>query len=319
MPFAIGVDIGGTYFRLAVVDEKGRCGAIKKIASESHLGPRRLIDKVATAISELMAETPATPVGIGIGIAGAVDHVKGVVRFSPNLPGWNRIPLSKIVEDRFGQPVWVDNDANLIAFGEKWQGAGRRYEDFLCITVGTGAGGGLILQNKIWHGCGTAGEIGHMTIERDGARCNCRNYGCLETIASATGLVRMAREGFERKKEGLLAQRISSDYSALSACLITDMANQKDPWALELFAELGRALGVAIANVMNLLCLEAIIIGGGVSEAWNLFIEPLRTEYVTRVMPGTKAKIPIVPWTLKDAAGIIGAAATVFQKKCSPP
>lgn len=315
MPFAVGVDIGGTYFRLAAVDEKGQYGIIRKIASESHLGPHRLIDRVASAISEVTAEAPGAPVGIGLGIAGAVDHIKGVVRFSPNLPGWDYVPLSEIMKSRFGRTVLVDNDVNLIAFGEKWQGAGRQYKNFLCITLGTGVGGGLILQNEIWHGCGTAGEIGHMTIERHGARCNCGNYGCLETVASATGLIRMAHEGLKQGREGLLAQRISFDPSALSARLIADMARQGDSWALELFKELGKALGVAIASVMNLLCLEAVVIGGGVSEAWDFFIEPLRSEYAKRVMPGTKVEVPIVPWTLKDAAGIIGAAAIIFHRK----
>ncbi len=322
MSFAIGVDIGGTHIRLAVVDKSGQHGILRKLASESHLGPHRLIDKVVSAISEVTQEAPGTFVGIGIGIAGAVDHIKGVVRFSPNLPGWDYIPLSEIMEARLGRTVLVDNDANLIALGEKWQGAGREYGNFLCITLGTGVGGGLILRNRIWHGCGTAGEIGHMTIERRGARCNCGNYGCLETLASANGLVRMALEGLAKGKRGLLAQKMSADPShlggsptALSAQLIGDMARQGDAWALELFEELGRALGVGIANVMNLLCLDAIIIGGGVSEAWDLFIEPLRAEYAKRVMRGTKEDVPILPWILKDAAGIIGAAANIFHRQ----
>lgn len=317
MALAIGIDIGGTHFRLAAVDETGRCGTIGKFATESPAGPERLIDRLIAAISAVGQELPETPRGIGVGIAGAVDHVKGVVRFSPHLPGWNCVPLAEIMENRLGQPVLVDNDANLIALGEKWRGAGRQYENFLCITLGTGVGGGLILRNEIWHGGGTAGEIGHMTIERYGARCHCGNYGCLETIASATGLIRIAQEGLSQGKKGLLAQRLAADPSALSARLVANLARQKDPWSLELFAGLGRALGVAIANVMNLLCLDAIIIGGGISEAWDLFIEPLRSEYARRVMPGTKVEVPIIPWTLKDAAGIIGAAATVFQRRSS--
>ena len=231
------------------------------------------------------------------------------------MSGWNHIPLAEIMKYRLGRPVLVDNDADLIAFGEKWQGAGRGYENFLCITLGTGVGGGLILRNEIWHGCGTAGEIGHVTIDRHGARCNCGNYGCLETVASATGLIRMARAGLGEGKEGLLAQRMASDPDALSARLIAEMAGQGDPWALELFAELGKALGVAIASVMNLLCLDVIIIGGGVSDAWDLFIGPLRTEYARRVMPGTRPAAPVLPWALKDAAGIIGAAAAIFNKE----
>jgi len=315
MPYAVGVDIGGTHFRLAVVDETGQYGIIKKFASESHLGPHTLIDRIVSAVSGVIEEAPGPVAGIGVGIAGAVDHIKGVVRFSPNLPGWDYIPLAEIMEDRLGRSVLVDNDADLIAFGEKWRGAGRGYENFLCITLGTGVGGGLILRNEIWHGCGTAGEIGHVTIDRHGARCNCGNYGCLETVASATGLIRMAREGLGKGKKGLLAQRMASDPDALSARLIADLAGQGDPWALELFAELGKALGVAIASVMNLLCLDVIIIGGGVSDAWDLFIGPLRTEYARRVMPGTRPEAPVLPWTLKDAAGIIGAAATVFNKE----
>lgn len=315
MSFAIGIDIGGTHFRLAVVDEKGKYGIIKKFPTESHLGPHRIIDRVLSAISEVAAVAPGKLAGVGVGIAGAVDHIKGVVRFSPNLPGWNYIPIAEIMQTRLRCPVAVDNDANLIAFGEKRFGAGRPYENFLLITLGTGVGGGLILRNEIWHGCGTAGEIGHMTIERLGARCKCGNYGCLETIASANGLVRMAREGLKSGKVGPLAQQISSDPAALSARLIAAMADQGEQWAVELFQEFGKALGIAIANVMNLLCLEAIIIGGGISEAWELFIDPLHTEYARRVMPETKADVPVVPWALKDAAGIVGAAALIFCRE----
>lgn len=316
MPLIIGVDIGGTHFRISTVDEVGYYDPIKKFLSESRLGPQSLIDRVAQQILDaIRGKTSAPIVGIGIGIAGAIDHTKGIVRFSPNLPGWDYVPLADILSRKLHLPVFIDNDVNLIALGEKWQGAGREYENFLCITLGTGVGGGLILNNEIWHGCGTAGEIGHMTIDPNGTLCNCGNHGCLETLASAPALIRMAMEGFQEGRTGLLARRISVDPRSVSASLIAELAEEGDPWARELFEKLGESLGIAIANVMNLLCLDAVIIGGGLSDAWHLFITSLKAEYARRVMPGTKPEVPTIPWRLKDAAGIIGAAAAVFKQR----
>ncbi|MFH1148761.1 MAG: ROK family protein [Pseudomonadota bacterium] len=318
MPFVIGLDIGGTHFRLSTVDEWGHHDRIEKFSSESRLGPQNMIDRLAEHIFDTVRGEDRGPiVGIGIGIAGAIDHINGIVRFSPNLPGWDYVPLAEILSKKLGLPVFVDNDVNLIALGEKWLGAGRDYENFLCMTLGTGVGGGLILNHKIWHGCGTAGEIGHMTIDPDGALCNCGNNGCLETLASATALLRMAFEGFREGRTGLLAQKISADPGSLSASLIAEMAEKGDIWARQLFEKLGESLGIAIANVMNLLCLDAIIIGGGISDAWHLFIKALKAEYGRRVMPGTKPEVPTIPWRLKDAAGIIGAAAAVFQQNAT--
>lgn len=315
MSHAIGIDIGGTHFRLAAVDHEGRYSSILKFPSEGHLGPNNLISRVISAISAMRQEGDL--LGIGIGMAGAIDHIKGEVRFSPNLPGWNYIPLSRIIEAQIERPVLVDNDVNLIALGEKWLGAGRPYENFLCVALGTGVGGGLILQNQIWHGCGTAGEIGHMTIDRHGARCNCGNYGCLETTASATGLIRLVREGLKEGKDTIFTRRVLSNPEKLSPRMIAEAAQEGDLWARELFEEVGKTLGIALASTMNLLCLDAIVIGGGICEAWDLFIGSLRTEYVKRVMPGTKPEVPILPWQLKDAAGILGAAASVFRNRAS--
>lgn len=311
MPQAIGVDIGGTHFRLAIVDDQGRFESILKFPSESHRGPKGLIDKVISAIIAVDRTEELT--GIGIGIAGAVNHLKGEVKFSPNMPGWDHIALADIIAAEAKKPVVIDNDVNLIALGEKWKGAGRPYENFICIALGTGVGGGLILNSDVWRGCGTAGEIGHMTIDRNGAHCNCGNYGCLETVASATGLMRLVRQEWGQQKTGLLVERFFSPEN-ITPRILANAAKEGDSWAKALFEELGKALGVALASTMNLLCLDAVIIGGGIAESWDLFIGSLRAEYLRRVMPGTKPDVPIVPSELDDAAGILGAAALVFRK-----
>src|SRR4051812_13934505 len=194
---AIGVDLGGTNLRIAAVDSNGK--VLEKITTSTQVarGRDQVIDEMCVAIQEVVSKRPGAGelAGIGIGVPGIIEMKTGYLRESPNLPGWDNYPVRDEIEQRLGTRVVLENDANAAAMGEKWLGAGRETDDMCMLTLGTGVGGGLILNGRVWHGMtGMAGELGHITVYPEGQKCGCGNRGCVEQYASATAVVRMARE-----------------------------------------------------------------------------------------------------------------------------
>ena len=253
-----------------------------------------------------------------------------MVRESPNLPGWSDYPVRTEIEKRLGAPVILENDANVAAFGEKWLGAGRHVGDLAMLTLGTGVGGGLVLNGKIWHGMtGMAGEFGHMTVDPEGQQCGCGNRGCLEQYASATAIVRMAREVIATGDAAGLAKASSSDLE-FSAKEIYNLSIQGDEQARRIFRRVGRALGIALSTMVNGLNLEMYVIGGGVCSAWEAFSPVIFEELRQRAMvyaataptdplhmpsgasgqvePGAGRKTIITRALLGSDAGLFGAA-----------
>ena len=209
--------------------------------------------------------------GIGIGVPGIIDMKTGMLRESPNLPGWAESPVQAEIERRLGTRVILENDANVAALGEKWLGAARDVDDMAMLTLGTGVGGGIVLQGRIWHGMtGMAGEFGHMTVEPEGPPCGCGNRGCLEQYASATAVVRMAKEAIASGRAPGLAKAANTD-PEFNAKAIYNLAIQGDEEARKIFGRLGRALGICIANLVNAFNLNMYVVGGGVSSAWEAF------------------------------------------------
>jgi glucokinase len=209
--------------------------------------------------------------GIGIGVPGIIDLKTGMLRESPNLPGWAETPVRAEIERLLGTRVILENDANVAALGEKWLGAARDVDDMAMLTLGTGVGGGIVLKGRIWHGMtGMAGEFGHMTVEPEGPRCGCGNRGCLEQYASATAVVRMAKEAIESGRAPGLAKAASTD-PEFSSKAIYNLAIQGDEEAKKIFGRVGRALGICLANLVNAFNLNMYVIGGGASSAWEAF------------------------------------------------
>jgi len=195
----------------------------------------------------------------------------GMLRESPNLPGWAGTPVQAEIERRLGTRVILENDANVAALGEKWLGAARDVDDMVMLTLGTGVGGGIVLEGRIWHGMtGMAGEFGHMTVEPEGPLCGCGNRGCVEQYASATAVVRMAKEAIATGRAPGLAKAASSD-PEFNAKAIYNLAIQGDAEAKKIFGRVGRALGICIANLVNAFNLNMYVVGGGVSSAWEAF------------------------------------------------
>jgi glucokinase len=280
--FSIGVDLGGTNLRIAAVDEQGHM--MEKVTLGTVTGRDQVVRDMCEAIQHASDKYKggATLLGVGIGVPGIIDMDTGMVRESANLQGWSDYSIRDEIEGRLGAPVILENDANVAALGEKWLGAGRRVDDIMMLTLGTGVGGGVILGGKIWHGItGMAGEFGHMTVYPEGQPCGCGNRGCLEQYASATAIVRMAREAIASGDAPGLAKAARSDVE-FSAREIYNLALQGDEVARRIFRSVGRALGIAVSTLINGLNLEMYVIGGGVSNAWEAFAPALFEELPQR-------------------------------------
>ncbi len=302
-------DIGGTHIRLAVVDTAGNIIRLIKVKIERSTGRSNLTKQLISSAQELIqwASTKNIKIlGVGIGIAGKIDPSEGKVIFSPNLPEANGKNISKIVSEYTKCPVFIDNDANVFGRGEAWRGEGSKVRSWLGITLGTGVGGCIILNNKLWQGdknIGFVGEIGHMTIYPDGFRCACGKRGCLEAYASEGGLLRrIAHDNL-----------YSSSGRIKSAKLLYLKALEGDPVAVKLFEDFGRALGIAIANGFTLLGVRHAIIGGGVSQAWEVFKQSMFDAAYSNCSMLSSDQIFIVKSKLGDEAAILGAAKLVLD------
>ena len=304
--YVIGVDIGGTNTRAALVSVE-RLVVVREesFPTRSAGRPEEFIRRLAEAIAAL----DERPQAVGMGMAGLVAPASGTILYSPNLPGWRDVPLAPALSRLVGLPVALNNDANMAALGEQRAGAAKGLADVVCLTLGTGVGGGLILGGRLYRGAtGQAGEVGHVTVaRRGGARCGCGLRGHRETFASATGLLRMAREGIAGGRKTALRPG-----EELSAQRLFEAAASGDRFARGLFARMGRALGFALGNLFNLLDLEAAVLVGGVAAAWEQFIPSLERELHRRLLPRKEARI--LRGALSDP-GIIGAACLALESR----
>jgi glucokinase len=280
-PFAIGVDLGGTNLRIAAVDSSGKVLEKITLGTEVARGRDRVIYEMCAAIQELATKFRSSVghlSGIGIGVPGIIEMQTGMLRQSPNLPGWEDYPVRQEIEQRLGTHVVLENDANAAALGEKWLGAAANVDDMCMITLGTGVGGGIVLQGQIWHGMtGMAGELGHITTDPNGPACGCGNRGCLEQYASATAVKRMAIEAVATGEAPELARAMNEE-PEFSSKVVYQMAVQGDQPAQEIFRRVGKALGSVIADLVNVFNLPMYVIGGGVVSAWEAFAPALLEE-----------------------------------------
>lgn len=320
MAYSIGVDLGGTNLRIAAVDDQGTLLEKVTFGTQVQRGREFVISEMTAAIQAVTAKYTgkAELSGIGIGVPGFIDMDTGTVLESPNLPGWSNYPVHQDIEHRLGAKVILENDANAAAMGEKWLGAGRDVDDLCMLTLGTGVGGGLIFNNRIFHGMnGLAGEIGHTTVFPEGHPCKCGNRGCLEQYASATAVVRMAKEQVARGMSEAMENASRNDVE-FSSKVVYQLAIQGDKAAQEVFKTVGRALGITLATFVNTLNLPMYVIGGGVVSAWEafslaMFDELRERSFIYRitcpeaVKPGEKRTI-VTRSLLGSDAGLFGAA-----------
>ena len=316
--YIIGVDLGGTNIVVGAMPEDGsREIAMRSSATLAELGAEGVTDRINALIAETIAatcaETGARPTdfaGIGIGAPGPLDRERGIVIVAPNL-GWRDYPLRERVERAFGLPATLDNDANCATVGEWWRGAAQGGRNVVGLTIGTGIGGGLILDGRLYHGASdVAGEIGHATIDSTGRRCKCGNYGCLEAYASGPAIADRAREALTEDGTSPMLQLAGGDPARITAQTVYDAARHGDEIAREVVRDTARFLGTGIANLLNIINPDVVVVAGGVTQAGEALFEPLRTEVKKRAFRPAVQACRIVAGTLPGSAGVVGAVAT---------
>jgi glucokinase len=304
------VDLGGTHLRAALVDENGKIRFRFKQNTPRTENPDDIVQAIVAAVRSCELDGPASAVSVVV--PGTVNVEKGAVVRAPNLPSLNRFCLSAALERELKLLAFIENDANAAAVGELWQGAGRGRHSVICLTLGTGVGGGIILADKLWRGAdGSAAEIGHMAVDPFlGVACPCGSRGCLEVYASATAIVRMAREERSHYPNSIVRQD-----DDLTAREVYAAGIEGDELAQEVFRRMGVYLGVGLANLINLLNPEIIILGGGVVDGWVLFEKHMRQEVAQRAFPLPAARVQIARAECGDDAGLLGAARLAFASR----
>jgi glucokinase len=321
--WVIGVDLGGTNIVVGVLPIDGGDGRVLALKSEStdaERGAKYVVDKIVLLIEEARAEvvaehggTRADFAGIGIGAPGPLNRATGTVIQSPNL-GWRNFPLRDLIANAVNLPAVLDNDANCATYGEWWLGAGRNVDTLIGLTLGTGIGGGIVLNGEIFHGVSdAAGEIGHMTIEANGRKCPCGNYGCLEAYASGPAIARRAIEGLEAGADSILRDLVSDRLDQITAATVYEAVIHGDPYANDVMRETAKFLGAGVANVINIFNPDMIVISGGVTKAGDHLFVPLRSEVRRRAFKSALDACQICAAQLPGTAGVIGAAG-VFKK-----
>jgi glucokinase len=313
----IGIDLGGTKTAAAVADVTGRLLASDHWPSQAERGPSGMMELAFAHVRALLAQVGARPgdvAAVGCGCGGPLDRSAGLIMSPPNLPDWDRIPLRAWLEAEFGAPAAIDNDVNAAALGEYHWGAGRGLRDLLYVNLGTGVGGGVIVDGKLLHGVrDSAGEIGHTTVWPDGPRCGCGNRGCLEALASGPSIARRARQALAAGRESRVLALAGGRPEAVTARLLAEAASQGDPLARELWDQIGQDLGIALGNAIGILSPQLIVLGGGVARAGELLFEPARRTIRQRVFVVPVDQIPIVPTALGDDTGLYGAVALALE------
>jgi glucokinase len=309
----LGIDLGGTDCKFGIVDAQGRVIHSSKNPTHAELGPESVIDGMAAHARELIAVHPVQRVGVGV--PGPMSSRLGIVFETPNLPGWSNVPAQKMLEDRLQLPVTLNNDANAAAYGEYWAGAavGVDMECFVLFTLGTGVGGGIILNGELYVGPDdTAGELGHMCINFNGPRCGCGSNGCVEAYASATAIRREVKEALAAGTTTIIQipEGCEEDFGAK---VVYDAAVAGDAYAIDLFARVGDALGVAAATVINMLNPDMIAYAGALANAGDFIFEPLKKRALANAFDQPAKRAKIVKATLGNQAGIIGAAGLAMR------
>jgi glucokinase len=321
--YVVGVDLGGTNIVVGAMSADGSHSVgMRSNATNAERGADSVVDRIVAMIEQAMADTMEETgiarrdiLGIGVGAPGPLDRERGIVVVAPNL-GWHDFPLRDAISERVRLPVSLDNDANCATVGEWWQGAARGSTNVVGMTIGTGIGGGLVLEGKLYHGASdVAGEIGHTTIDINGRYCRCGNYGCLEAYASGPAIALRAREALERDETSTLLRMVEGNLERITAATVYEAASSGDPLARELVRDTAVFLGAGIANLLNIFNPDVVVIAGGVTQAGDRLFEPLRAEVKRRAFRPAVERCRIVPGLLPGTAGVIGAVATFKMQK----
>jgi len=301
--FIIAIDLGGTNLKCALLDLNLKIRARTSFSTKSFNDKDKLIQGIIDSVDSFILNQKlarSAILGVGIGLPGPVDALGGIVHFLPNIPGWKEVGLKKILEDKTKLPVFIDNDAKLMTLAEHKVGAAKEYKNVLCLTLGTGVGGGLIINDSLYRGSdNAAGEAGHLPLNEKGPRCGCGARGCLETYIGNKKITNEASRLFGRK---ITLEEVSA------------LARKHNPEALKFWDQIGRKLGLALSGIVNLLNLDLIVIGGGVSSAGKFLLESVQEVILLRAMRVQAKRVKIVRAKLGPDAGLIGGGILVRMK-----
>lgn len=318
----VGVDLGGTNIVVGLLPlEGGEVLGLHSLPTESGRGAKFVVDRIVQMVESSIAEVlmqhggaREQVAGVGIGSPGPLDRATGTVINTPNL-GWRNFPLRDLIANAVHLPATLDNDANCATYGEWWLGAGREVDSLVGLTLGTGIGGGIVLNGEIYHGSSdVAGEIGHMTIDSTGRKCKCGNYGCLEAYASGPAIALRAVEGIESGADSILAEMVNGRLADITAATVYEAVVEEDAYATEVMKDTARFLGIGVANILNILNPRMVVIAGGVTRAGEHLFTPLRAEVRKRAFRSALECCEIVSAQLPGTAGVVGAAA-VFKRE----
>lgn len=322
MIYSIGIDLGGTDIKAGLLSSDGKLLYRTVVSTRVNEGAKAIAKRIAQTILQVHSQiqsksnqnqlTTDEVVGIGLGSPGLILAESGIIHFSPNFPGWSDIPLLDYVAEELGSlmiPLYIDNDVNVMVLGELHHGAGKGYENIVGLTLGTGVGGGIVINRKVFHGSwNTAGELGHTIVQPNGRKCGCGNRGCLEAYAGARHIVQRTHQKIAS------GQKTCLNPDVLTPKQIAVAAETGDKLAQEIFAETGKYIGIALTSIAHILNPEIAIIGGGISAAGeNLLFQHIREEFRKRTM-GIPSQMEIVPAKLGNNAGLIGAAMLAYNK-----
>jgi len=320
--FLVGVDLGGTNIVSLLCSEDGEILARRTRKTRAQEGKERTIDRITCSIQEVLDEavslgiSPNQIEGIGVGSPGPLNTNPGIIHFAPNLPGWINVPLVKILEQRINLPVYLEKDANAAALGEWWLGAGKNVDNLILLTLGTGIGGGIIIQGQVYHGSwDTAAEIGHIIIHEEGLLCGCGTKGCLEAYASAMAVVKKTLVYLKSGAETIIKEWVGDKWEEITCKMVFKAASQGDQLGCRILEETSRYLGIGIASMVNVLNPQMVILAGGVSKAGELLLKPVRKYSSKYALKVAVEGVKIVLGELGDNAGALGAAATVLKRK----
>jgi glucokinase len=310
---AVGVDVGGTKVDGVLVEVDSGEILDRRLAETPATDAEASAQTVVAVAVALMAGRDDVA-ALGVGAAGMVQR-DGVMRFAPNV-AWREFPLKERIQAGVDVPVLVDNDANMAAWGEFRFGAGRGSTDMLLVTVGTGIGGGIVSEGKLFRGAyGFGGEIGHFIVEPGGPLCGCGNRGCWEQVASGRALDRLGREAALEHPESMLSELAHGDASKVTGVLVTAAAQKGDPIAIEIMSEVGGRLGEGIGGLVNILDPDVVVVGGGVIAAGELLLQPARRAFIESVQaPEHRPEVPVVAAAMGNDAGAVGAADLAWRE-----
>jgi glucokinase len=303
--FIFGIDLGATNIKIGLVDSHGRIVTRKYLFTKSFSNREKLLSKIIEVIYNVLKQSKIQKkniLGIGIGLPGLINFKTGMIHYLPNIPGWKNFPIKRWFSSKVKLPTFVDNDVNLITLAEHRIGAGRETKNMICLTLGTGVGGGIIINGDLYRGSSfVSGEIGHIPLTENGPRCNCGGRGCLECFVGNRYILRLAKRRMMDKK--------------ITLEKIDRLAREGNSKAIAIWREVGRYIGIALVGVVNLLNPEKIVIGGGITGAGEVLFSQIRKMITLRAMPIQAKTVKIVKARFGADAGILGAAILVKEGK----